>query len=103
MNKYVMILVEQYERYKAFMKSTNENDKSLQNKVKTDSREDSLLMSVKKKIDYKIGIPQEKSFKTKKKSRILPPPGLPQSKVNQKIQNDQQRGEGGRGEGSKPH
>ena len=78
MNKYVMIPVEQYERYKAFMKSTNENDKSLENKVKTDSREDSLLMSVKKKIDefpekvesdkdYKIGIPQEKSFKTKKK------------------------------------
>ena len=114
MNKYVMIPVEQYERYKAFMKSTNENDKSLENKVKMDSREDSLLMSVKKKIDefpekvesdkdYKIGIPQEKSFKTKKKSRILPPPGLPQSKVNKKIQNDQQRGEGGRGEGSKPH
>ena len=50
MNKYVMIPVEQYERYKAFMKSTNENDKSLENKVKTDSREDSLLMSVKKKL-----------------------------------------------------
>ena len=48
MNKYVMIPVEQYERYKAFIKSTNENDKSLENKVKTDSREDSLLMSVKK-------------------------------------------------------
>ena len=82
-----MIPVEQYERYEAFMKSTNENDKSLENKVKMDSREDSQLMSVKKldefpeevvsDKDYKIGIPQEKSFKTEKNSRILSTPGLP--------------------------
>ena len=40
MNKYVMIPVEQYERYKAFMKSSNEKIKD-----KNESRQESEIMS----------------------------------------------------------
>ena len=52
MNKYVMIPVEQYERYKAFMRSNNENAKLLENKVKSDSTNPSQIMSVKEPDDF---------------------------------------------------
>ena len=48
MKKYVMIPVEQYGRYKAFMKSSN--DKSLENK--TNSREEREVMSNKIPDDF---------------------------------------------------
>ena len=76
MNKYIMIPVKQYERYEVFMKSTNKNVESLENKVKTDSRQDSPIMSVKNPDefpeevvsdkDYKRGFSHEKSFKIEK-------------------------------------
>ena len=112
MNKYIMIPVEQYERYKAFMRSNNENAKLLENKFKSDSTNPSQIMSVKEPDDfieqvasdkdYKRDFSDEKSFINEKNSKILPPPGLPESKVIQKIQNGQQRGEGGRRKGRKP-
>ena len=55
MNKYVMIPVKQYERYKGFMKSSNEKIKD-----KNDSRQDSemittlLMIFLRKKILIKI-------------------------------------------------
>ena len=111
MNKYVMIPIEQYERYRTFMKSSNENVKSVENKVKPDSKKESEIMSVKSTddfpkevvpdIDYKRDFSHEKSFKPDKNSRILPPPGLPDSKVYQKNHNGQQRGNGGKARGSK--
>ena len=81
MNKYVMIPVEQYRRYKAFMKSSN--DKSLENK--TDSREEGEVISnkipddfseeIESDKDYKRTFTPKNSLKSENYSRIIPPPG----------------------------
>ena len=58
MNKYVMIPVEQYERYKAFMKSSNEKIKD-----KDESRQDSEIMSNKIAEDFSQEIDTDKDYK----------------------------------------
>ena len=105
MNKYVMIPAEQYERYKALIKSNNVNDTAVETKVHgkyerdSDTIKDNIPSNFPENTesvnDYKRRSDKKESVKLEeKKSRIIPPPGLPEKSIIQHSINDHQRGEG---------
>ena len=90
MNKYVMIPPEQHERYKALIKSNNENVKAVETKVDSKYEGDSGIIrdnirsdfpeNIDSVNDYKRGSDKKESVKLEK-SRIIPPPGLPEKSI----------------------
>ena len=63
MNKCIMNPAEQYERYKAFIKSTDENVKSQENKDKTGSNRESDIMRDSIPDDFPEEIVADKDYK----------------------------------------
>ena len=108
MNKCVMIPIEQYGRYKAFMKTSNDN--SLENKTyskeegeeKNNKIPEDFSEEIESDEDYKRRFTPKNSDTSHNYSRIIPPPGLPDNINTLENLNGQQSGEGSRGKASKP-
>ena len=95
MNKYIMIPAEQYERYKALMKSNDEKEKSEEMLYKSDSllKKDTNTANKPKDFpeeslsdtDYKRKSTETNNPNFDKNSKVTPPPGLPErTEIQQK-------------------